>query len=68
MFRFTWCPVHIGIEDNELADICAKSASLSGILTNNLVSFNEVINSFIKYEKIDSIYIDSVSQGRVHIT
>jgi len=23
--RVTWCPAHVGIEANELADICAKS-------------------------------------------
>jgi len=34
--RFTWCSAHI--EGNELADMCAKSASLTGIQTNNLVS------------------------------
>jgi len=47
----------VDIEDNELADICAKSASLSGILINNLISFKEVISSFNKeYEKINSTF------------
>jgi len=50
--RFTWCPAYIGTEDNEFADICAKSASFLGIPINNFVSFKEVMCSFKKeYDK-----------------
>jgi len=46
-----------------LADICAKSANLTGIQTNNLVSFKEVISSFNKgYEMINFTFIDNISE------
>jgi len=30
--RFTWCPAHIGIENNEKVDSLAKEASIRGVL------------------------------------
>jgi len=62
--RFTWCPAHKGILDNELADICTKSACLSGVELNNLVSYKEILNSLRQdYINIDISYINYISQG-----
>jgi len=62
--RFTWCPAHKGIIGNELADICAKSAYLSGVELNNLVSYKKIVNSLWQdYINIDKLYINHVSQG-----
>jgi len=62
--RFTWCSVHIGIEGNELADICAKSAGLTGTPINNLVSLKEIMCSFKnEYDKLDIDFIDNISKG-----
>jgi len=58
------CPAHKGITGNELADICAKSACLTGAVLNNLLSYKELVSSIRHdYIKIDKLYIDSVSQG-----
>jgi len=59
-----WCPAYIGIEGSELADICAKSASLMDTPTNNLIAYKEVMCSFKKeYEKLDFDFVDNISQG-----
>jgi len=51
--RFTWS-LHIGIKGNELADICAKSATQIGTHVNNLISYKEIISFLIKeYKTID---------------
>jgi len=62
--RFSWCSAHVGIRDNELTDVCAKSAGRDGICVNNLVSFKEII-CFLrdKYKAINSLFIDKVNQG-----
>jgi len=39
---------HIGNEDNELADVCAKSAVFTGTQINNLIFYKEVYNSLNK--------------------
>jgi len=62
--RFTWCSAHIGIEGNELVDICAKSANLSGVPINNLVAFKELMCYFKrKYKTMDFDFIDNISRG-----
>jgi len=62
--RFTWCPAHIGIKGNELADQCAKLAAVNGNQVENLVSYKEVF-SFLheEYDRIDSLFIEHISQG-----
>ncbi|KYQ56657.1 hypothetical protein ALC60_04256, partial [Trachymyrmex zeteki] len=30
--RFTWCPAHIGIKDNEMVDAMAKEAAISSLI------------------------------------
>jgi len=62
--RFTWCPAHIGIVGNELADVCTKSAGLSENWVLNLIAYKEIISSLKNdYDKIDSDFINRISQG-----
>jgi len=62
--RFTWCPAHIGIEGNELADICTKSAGLLDVPINNLVAFKKLMFYFKKeYETMDFYFIDDISRS-----
>jgi len=58
--KFSWCPAHVGIKRNELADVCVKSAGRNGICVNNLVSFKEIISNLRdEYKDIDSSFIES---------
>jgi len=62
--RFSWCPAHIGIKGNEMADVCAKSAGKNSICVNNLVSYKEIISTLRDdYKAIDFLFIDRISQG-----
>jgi len=55
--RFTWCPAHVGIEGNEMADRVAKQASVNGENWNNPVSYKEISSALIpKYREIDFKY------------
>jgi len=62
--RSTWCPVHVGIRGNELADQCAKLAAVNGTQVENVVSYKEIFSSLHdEYRRIDLGFIEHISQG-----
>jgi len=52
--RFTWCPAHISIKQNEKVDLLAKEASMMGTPFNNYITVKELLSSleYIDIEKI----------------
>lgn len=45
LIRFTWCPAHCSIVDNEKADAAAKQTAISDRLLNNKIDSNQALSS-----------------------
>lgn len=62
--RFTWCPAHVGIKDNEKADELAKSASRTGEFIDNKINYKQCISSMKnQYEDINDSFLNTLNQN-----